>query len=67
MSILRHNPALVEDRPSVLIELKLVDKLGLPLDASIAWQALLIAFKDHPHLQIYQAKISPDKQVTTNV
>lgn len=50
------------ERPSVLIELKLVDKLGLPMDASFAWQALLDAFKDHPHLTVQSAKIFPDKE-----
>ena len=49
------------DRPSVLINLRLVDKLGVPVDASLAWLTLKAMFKDHPHLDVFQATISPDK------
>ena len=50
------------DRPSLLVGLRLVDKLGLPLDPSVAWLALKDAFKNHPHLEIHQATLSPDKE-----
>lgn len=61
MSLLRKKVSNGEERPSLLIELRMVDKLGLPLDPSIAWAALKDAFKGHPHLEVYQARISPDK------
>ncbi len=50
------------ERPSALIEIRMVDKLGLPLDPSAAWAALQLAFKDHPHLEVKSAKIYPDKE-----
>ena len=50
------------DRPTLSIRLVLKDKLGLPIDPSIAWLALQIAFKDHPHLAVYQAEIAPGKE-----
>ncbi len=61
MSISSVKESGVNERPSVLIELKMVDKLGLPLDPALAWLALKEAFKGHPHLDVYQAKISPNK------
>ncbi len=55
------------DRPSVLVQLRLRDKLGVPVDASNAWLALKAAFKDHPHLEITQAEIRPDKDEKTSI
>ena len=50
------------DRPSVKIQLKMKTRLGVPLDASQAWEAIKAAFASHPDLEVYQAKISPDKE-----
>lgn len=62
MSLFRTPPkTLGAERPSVLIELRLVDKLGVPIDPSGAWAALVLAFKDHPHFAVEAAKIFPDK------
>lgn len=61
MSLLRAPSSQAADRPSVLIKLKLTDKLGVPVDASLAWLALKDVFKDHPHLQVTQAEIGPDR------
>lgn len=49
------------ERPSLLIEIRMIDKLDLPLDAHVCWSALQLAFKDHPHLRIEAATIRPDK------
>lgn len=57
----------VNERPSVLIKLRLVNKSGNPLDPSEAWAALLAAFKDHKHFDIHQAEISPDKKADGHV
>jgi len=62
MSLLRTtNVSPVNERPSVLVELKLRTKNGEVLDAEVAFKALVAAFKNHPTLEVYQAKISPDK------
>jgi len=62
MSLLRTtNVSPVNERPSVLVELKLHTKNGEVLDAEVAFKALVAAFKSHPTLEVYQAKISPDK------
>lgn len=61
MGILSVNKPPATDRPSVLISLRLVDKYGLPIDPSYAWLALKDAFKDHKHLEVFQATIGPDK------
>lgn len=50
------------ERPSVVIELKLIDKFGLPIDPSSAWFALQEAFKNHPTLMVKAAQIKPDKE-----
>lgn len=52
------------DRPSVLIQLRLIDKGGDPVDASEAWAALVLAFKDHPHFAVSKCEIRPDKDET---
>jgi len=67
MSLFRTTKSLGAERPSVLIKLRLIDKLGLPIDPSLAWQALLIAFKDHPHLEVSKAEIRPDTDNATSI
>jgi len=61
MSLLRTHNTSVNGRPTILVQLRMIDKGDQPLDPSLAWQALLIAFKDHPHYQVVQAEFSPDK------
>lgn len=67
MSLFRTPNTPVNERPSALIQLRLVDKLGLPIDPSAAWAALVLAFKDHPHFTVHKAEISPDKGSSINV
>lgn len=62
MSIFRSTKGQAKERPSLLIQLKLVQKQGQPLDPSEAWQELLIAFKGHPTLEVFQARVAPDKE-----
>jgi hypothetical protein len=62
MNLFRKNTGDAKERPSVLIELRLVDKFGLPIDPSYAWLALLEAFQNHKHLEVQQARVSPDKE-----
>lgn len=60
-------PSPVAERPSVLIQLRLVDKTGAPIDPHDAWKDLIALFKNHPHLQIFKAEFTPDKDYKTNV
>lgn len=62
MNLFRKKSATTNERPSVLVKLRLADTTGEPLDASTAWQALLAAFKDHPSLVVTKAEIRPDKE-----
>ena len=62
MNLFRDSKTQGASRPSVLVNLRMVDKKGEPLDPSTAWEALKIAFKDHPTLDIFQATVSPDKE-----
>ncbi len=66
MSIFRSEKTQGAERPSILIQLRLLDKAGVPVDPSLAWQALLLAFKDHPHYAITKAEFSPDKGSSIN-
>lgn len=49
-------------RPSVLLQLRLVDKAGDPLEETAVWEGLKLLFKNHPNLEIHQCEISPDKE-----
>lgn len=49
-------------RPSVLLQLRLVDKAGDPLEETAVWEGLKFLFKNHPNLEIYQCEIRPDTE-----
>ncbi len=51
----------VNERPSLLITLKLINKKGEPIDETEAWLILHEAFKSHPLYSVQSALISPDK------
>lgn len=67
MSLFRSQKGHGSERPSVLIQLRLVDKLGVPIDASQAWLALQAAFKNHAHLEVFQVEVRPDKDAQTSI
>lgn len=54
-------------RPSVLLQLRLVDKQGDPLDETAVWEGLKALFKDHPNLEIFQVEIRPDPQNDSSI
>jgi hypothetical protein len=62
MASLRSADLKTNQRPSLLIGLKLVTRDGRPLDEQEAWNALIDCFRHHPTLDVYQAEIKPDKK-----
>lgn len=62
MSLFRSkNKTQAASRPSLLLQLRLVDKVGDPLEEDVVWKDLLARFKDHPNLEIFRCEIRPDK------
>jgi hypothetical protein len=51
----------IPQRPSLLVQLRLIKRSGAALDEEEAWTALIDAFRLHPTLDVYQAEIAPDK------
>jgi len=67
MSLFRSKSDPAAERPSVLLQLRLVDKFGTPIDASYAWEELKALFQNHKHLDISRCEIRPDTDEKTSI
>jgi hypothetical protein len=52
------------ERPSVLVQMKVVDKEGYPMDPQLVWDFLQKAFAGHAYYVLHQAEFHPDKEST---
>lgn len=62
MSLLRRRGPKNVERPSVIVGLKLINKLGNPLDEQEVWDALVLLFKNHAYLEMVKASVGPDAE-----
>ncbi len=60
MGLFRSSKSKQVERSSVIISIKMEEKMGLPLESDTAWMLLQEAFKNHPNVVIRQAEIRPD-------
>ena len=61
------NKASPSTKTSVLVTLRLQDRFGVPLDPYSAWFLIQEAFRNHPHVDIVQAEIHPNKEERTSI